>query len=102
MRTRPAETRSSRITIAFVALLDAFARLGCSMVTASSSMPARTIQSAAGRVRRYVVARAGVVELVDTPALGAGARESLGVRVPPPAWELSAWTGRAGRSTTPR
>ena len=29
---------------------------------------------------------AGVVEMEDTPALGAGARESMGVRVPPPAW----------------
>src|SRR5438045_3798216 len=29
--------------------------------------------------------RAGVAELADAPALGAGARESVGVRVPPPA-----------------
>ena len=28
---------------------------------------------------------AGVVELANTPVLGAGARESLGVRIPPPA-----------------
>ncbi len=32
---------------------------------------------------------AGVVQLVDTPALGAGARKSLGVRVPPPAFRGS-------------
>jgi hypothetical protein len=34
-----------------------------------------------------------VVELVDTPALGAGGRKPLGVRVPPPAFSLSALWG---------
>ena len=31
---------------------------------------------------------AGVVELEDTPALGAGGRKPMGVRVPPPAFFL--------------
>src|SRR3954454_21808161 len=36
---------------------------------------------------------AGVVELADTPALGAGAGDGLGVRVPPPALDAHAWRG---------
>ena len=49
-----------------------------------------TIQARAVPVRDPVAplrsgARAGVVELVDTPALGAGGRKPLGVRVPSPA-----------------
>ncbi len=45
---------------------------------------------------------AGVVKLEDTPALGAGARKSLGVRVPPPASGIRqrVLCGRARRRET--
>lgn len=38
-----------------------------------------------GELSGTIAGRAGVVELAYTPALGAGARESMRVRVPPPA-----------------
>src|ERR1700680_4813725 len=53
-------------------------------------------------------AQAGVVELVDTPALGAGGRKPLGVRVPSPAFSgllprsLRAYAGRDVRLGRPR
>ena len=37
------------------------------------------------RANSRIAHHAGVVELVDTPALGAGGRKPLGVQVPPPA-----------------
>jgi hypothetical protein len=42
-----------------------------------------------GELRGTIAGRAGVVELAYTPALGAGARESMRVRVPPPAQLVS-------------
>ena len=57
------------MTTAWLALLEAFLRLGCSILTSSSAMRAdHTIR----RGPRATVRRAGVVKLVDTPALGAG------------------------------
>src|SRR5207248_1056299 len=63
---------SNRITMALVAFDDALSRLGWSMITSrcsSSGIRWRMIRTPRGDVRRY---RAGVVELADTPALGAG------------------------------
>ena len=44
-----------------------------------------------------LTAHAGVVELVDTPALGAGGRKALGVRVPSPALHELDWIRRLSR-----
>jgi hypothetical protein len=41
------------------------------------------------RVKPRLGGHAGVVKLANTPALGAGARKSLGVQVPPPALRIA-------------
>ena len=54
-----------------------------------------TSRACAGRTDGSIEVRspiAGVMELADMPALGAGARESLRVRVPPPAPMLRTYT----------
>src|SRR5207244_2426598 len=72
MATSPAEPRSRSSTTALVALLDAFSRFGCSMMTfgSRSAIPARTIHSCA--ITRVGCVHAGVAELVDAPGLGPG------------------------------
>src|SRR5512132_1877173 len=71
--TSAAETSSSRITTALVALLAAFSRLGCSILTSSSAMPRGPYNRRPTACDDcHEVAHAGVVKLVDTPALGAG------------------------------
>ena len=86
------------MTIARVDLLEAFSRFGCSTGRHRSAMPAdHTIR--AGRVRGS--ARAGVVELVDTPALGAGGASRGGsspsarthAPVSVPSRTVTAWPG---------
>src|SRR3954451_8722547 len=72
MPTSTADPTRRSNTTALVALLAAFSRFGCSMMTfgSRSAIPARTIHSCAtareGRVH------AGVAELVDAPGLGPG------------------------------
>src|SRR5256885_17139935 len=70
--TSTAVASSSSSTAALVALLDAFSRFGCSMMTfgSRSAIPARTIHSCA--ITRVGCVHAGVAELVDAPGLGPG------------------------------
>src|ERR1700736_4156060 len=111
--TRAALTSSSSTTVARVACTTALSRLGCVMITPGSLERAGGVDIAAedtcsralgGRPhvpRRAAprdtlcASRAGVVELVDTPALGAGGRKLLWVRVPPPA--SARWPYNRGR-----
>src|ERR1700686_1313512 len=104
IRTRPALTSSSRITVARVACTTGLSRLGCVMITRGfpsgvAAIRPMTLQAREAGVQRELpraraqefrkssrraslVGRlrtpAGVVELVDTPALGAGGRRPLG------------------------
>src|SRR4051795_9103896 len=72
-RTSAAETRRSSTTSTFVTLLASLRRLGRSMTGSSPAMPGRDHTIRRGDAPRLRDApRAGVVELVDTPALGAG------------------------------
>src|SRR3954465_6428065 len=71
IRNRATLTRSSRMMTALVAFDEALSRLGRSMTTSSAIRDAdHTIE--ARRVHQFTHAHAGVVELADTPALGAG------------------------------
>ena len=77
-------------TVARVARATGLLRFGCVTITPDwallpevDAIAAMTIQS--GAVLAQVRANAGVVELVDTLALGASGLMPLGVRVPPPA-----------------
>src|SRR4051812_18037278 len=72
MPTSTADPMSRSSTTALVALLAAFSRFGCSMMTfgSRSAIPARTIHSCA--TAREGCAQAGVAELVDAPGLGPG------------------------------
>ena len=118
-RTSPALTSRSSTTVARVARTSGLSRLG--WVTATSAawwskgvcrpglgeagkdMIDLTIQSPAVSMGMVATAaedaaggpvgpsRAGVVELVDTPALGAGGRKPLEVRVLSPALTGKAW-----------
>src|SRR6476646_2049535 len=88
--TSAALASRSATTVARVACTTGLSRLGWVTTTpadresgggcrpAVEDIATTTIQSRAPP-------RAGVVELVDTPALGAGGRKPLVVRVPPPA-----------------
>src|SRR5690242_4222933 len=58
----------SRMTVARVALDAAFSRLGCSMIGSPATDRDLTVQ----RAGHASLHPAGVVELADTPALGAG------------------------------
>src|SRR3954463_1081777 len=68
----------------------------------ASRTPSAAIRGSRARVLRacssdtcllgsILLQTAGVVELANTPVLGAGARESLRVRIPPPALMLAHW-----------
>src|SRR5437868_4825446 len=104
--TSPALMSSSSTTTARVPCTTGLSRLGCVMITPGRSLRSVgddiatvTIQSSRPRCAYWGAdgglghggeirsdRPAGVVELVDTPALGAGGLTPLGVRVPPPAW----------------
>src|SRR5271166_4967617 len=83
--TSAALTSSSTITVARVACTTGLSRFGCVITTSWCSRPAyediatMTIQSRAARVGQSGRS-AGVVEPVDTPALGAGGLAPLEVR----------------------
>src|SRR5215217_8285926 len=81
---RSADASRSTTTTSRVALDDALSRLGRSIATSCSAIVRRPYNLATARVL-VGWAAAGVVELADTPGLGPGDREVLGVRVPPPA-----------------
>src|SRR2546429_813487 len=77
--TSTAEAIRRSSTTALVALLAAFSRFGCSMMTfgSRSAIPARTIHSwAAARVG---CVQAGVAELVDAPGFGPGGESPGGL-----------------------
>src|ERR1019366_3146213 len=102
-RMSAAEASSSNTTVARVACATGLLRLGCVTITPGCLCPAMgcaflpevedisplTIQSGAvlwgSRQARALTQPAGVVELVDTLALGASGLTPLGVQVPPPA-----------------
>ena len=72
----------------FVAFDEALRRFGRSMYVSSlsgSAMPGRPYNLIAASAALWY-RHAGVAELADAPALGAGAGNGLGVRVPPPAY----------------
>src|ERR1700712_693148 len=103
--TSAALTSSSTITVARVACTTALSRLGCVIVTSAERFSLDICQlgsedMATATIQSQPAARPGVVELVDTPALGAGGRKPLGVQVPPPAPGLSdlGGSGRGGSS----
>src|SRR6516225_7058620 len=97
--TRPALTSRSTITVARVACTTGLSRLGCvtmtpgfrcerwvaaiARMTIHPQPPLRRLSAEFQRL--HTNSPAGVVEPVDTLALGASGREPLGVRVSPPA-----------------